>query len=68
MVALTDGGTAEPVGVVTSGALSPVLNRPVALARVHPDAVGARSRPGVVIRGDTEPVEITRLPFYRRPR
>ncbi|MGC4791718.1 glycine cleavage system aminomethyltransferase GcvT [Micromonospora sp. DT178] len=68
VVALADGVPARPVGVVTSGALSPALDRPVAMAHVHADAIEARSRLGVVVRGTTEPVRTTPLPFYRRPR
>jgi aminomethyltransferase len=55
------------VGTVTSGALSPTLGHPVAMAYVPP----ALSEPGtalsVDIRGRTEPVEVVSLPFYRRP-
>jgi aminomethyltransferase len=54
---------AAGVGVVTSGAPSPTLGLPIAMAYVEPDATG----PFVIdIRGKTEPAEKTGLPFYDR--
>jgi aminomethyltransferase len=54
---------AGPVGVVTSGAPSPTLGVPIAMAYVERDA----TRPFVIdIRGKTEPAEKTGLPFYDR--
>jgi aminomethyltransferase len=51
------------VGVVTSGAPSPTLGAPIAMAYVSGDATGAF---GIDIRGNTEPAELTELPFYHR--
>jgi len=60
----TDG---PAVGVVTSGALSPTLGHPVALAYLDP----ALAEPGTVVqvdvRGSREKFEVTQTPFYRRP-
>jgi aminomethyltransferase len=59
--------TGTEVGTVTSGALSPTLGHPIAMAYV-PTAV---STPGtalaVDIRGTSTPVEVVKLPFYSRP-
>ncbi|MGH3210305.1 MAG: glycine cleavage system aminomethyltransferase GcvT [Trebonia sp.] len=55
--------TGDGVGVVTSGAPSPSLGRPIAMAYVEVDA-GAPV--GIDIRGKTEPAEVTGLPFYDR--
>ncbi|MBA0051695.1 glycine cleavage system aminomethyltransferase GcvT [Streptomyces sp. AJS327] len=57
------------IGEVTSGAPSPTLGRPIALAYV--DAGYAEpGTPGVAvdIRGSREPYEIVALPFYQRER
>jgi len=54
---------ARPVGEVTSGAPSPTLGVPVAMAYVEVDTTGPL---GIDIRGKTEPAEITGLPFYDR--
>ncbi len=56
-----------PVGEVTSGAPSPTLDRPIAMAYVDPE----HAAPGtegvcVDIRGSREPHEVVALPFYRR--
>jgi aminomethyltransferase len=53
----------DPVGVVTSGAPSPTLGVPIAMAYVK---TGATSPFGIDIRGKTEPADVTELPFYRR--
>jgi len=54
------------VGTVTSGALSPTLGYPIAMAYVAPGVAHPGARLVVDIRGKKEPFEITALPFYRR--
>jgi aminomethyltransferase len=54
---------------VTSGAPSPTLGKPIAMAYVDP----AHAEPGtegvaVDIRGTHEPYEVVALPFYKRQR
>jgi len=55
------------VGEVTSGAPSPTLGRPIAMAYVDA-AHAAPGTPGVGvdIRGSHEPFEVVALPFYKR--
>jgi aminomethyltransferase len=48
---------------VSSGAPSPTLGVPIAMAYVEVDTTGPL---GIDIRGKTEPAEITELPFYDR--
>lgn len=61
----TDDAT-EPIGIITSGALSPTLGHPIALAYVE----ATNSAPGTVvsvdIRGKRLNYSVTPLPFYRR--
>jgi aminomethyltransferase len=64
---------AAPAGVVTSGAPSPTLGVPIAMAYLDPEAARlARDDTAgplaVDIRGKHEPARITDLPFYRRQR
>jgi aminomethyltransferase len=70
---LWDGDTC---GIVTSGAPSPTLGAPIAMAYVeadvarearspHPDS-GDSGRLAVDIRGSAEPADLVQLPFYRR--
>lgn len=51
------------IGVITSGALSPTLGYPIAMALVNHDAAGTVQ---VDIRGTELDFEITGLPFYKR--
>lgn len=56
------------IGTVTSGAPSPTLGYPVALAYVTPEYSAAGTRLAVDVRGRGEAVEVVETPFYRRVR
>ncbi|MEV7102489.1 glycine cleavage system aminomethyltransferase GcvT [Streptomyces atroolivaceus] len=57
----------EVVGEVTSGAPSPTLGKPVAMAYVDAaHAAPGTEGVGVDIRGTHEPYEVVALPFYKR--
>ncbi|MDQ0907487.1 aminomethyltransferase [Streptomyces canus] len=57
----------EVIGEVTSGAPSPTLGRPIAMAYVDPaHATPGTAGVGVDIRGSHEPYEVVALPFYKR--
>jgi len=60
---LADGKTC---GTVTSGAPSPTLAVPIAMAYLEPGAAGDDRVLAVGIRGEQVPVQLTDLPFYRR--
>lgn len=55
----------EPVGIVTSGTLSPTLNRPVALAYVPSHLAKIGQALAVDIRGQQRPAQVVKRPFYR---
>jgi aminomethyltransferase len=65
--AVHDPATGEVVGEVTSGAPSPTLGHPIAIAYVPIELQEPGTRLAVDIRGTREDVEIVALPFYRRP-
>jgi len=59
-------GGAEPVGVVTSGAPSPTLGVPIAMAYLPPDMTAIGTMVEVEVRGAAVAAEIVPLPFYKR--
>ncbi|GAA0978804.1 glycine cleavage system aminomethyltransferase GcvT [Nocardiopsis tropica] len=60
---LRDG---ETVGTLTSGAPSPTLGRPIAMAYVDGDLDTSTGAFTVDVRGRGEDVDVVELPFYKR--
>lgn len=58
--------TGATIGVVTSGALSPTLGHPIALAYVDAACSDAGTTLEVDIRGARQPFTVVPTPFYRR--
>lgn len=54
------------VGQITSGALSPTLGHPIAMAYVAPDLAAPGTELRIDVRGTQIPATVTVLPFYRR--
>jgi aminomethyltransferase len=54
------------VGVVTSGALSPTLGYPIAMAYVDPAVRELGTELFLDVRGTRVPASVTALPFYTR--
>lgn len=57
-----------PIGEVTSGAPSPTLGYPIALAYVDVAYSEVGTAVDVDLRGKPQPFEVVALPFYSRPR
>ena len=56
----------EPLGEITSGALSPTLGHPIAMAYVSPASAEVGTAVFLDVRGTKIPATVTALPFYRR--
>lgn len=56
----------DVVGEVTSGALSPTLGHPIAMAYVPPGLSEPGTELSIDVRGTFIPATVTALPFYRR--
>ena len=54
------------VGEITSGALSPTLGYPIAMALVSPEVSAPGTELFLDVRGTRIPATVTALPFYRR--
>lgn len=63
--AVVDGDGAT-LGEITSGALSPTLGHPIAMAYVHPASAEEGTAVFLDVRGTKIPATVTALPFYRR--
>jgi len=61
-------GDGTVVGEITSGALSPTLGHPIAMAYVIPSSAEEGTAVFLDVRGTKIPATVTALPFYRRTR
>ncbi len=59
-----DGDT--EVGVITSGALSPTLGYPIAMAYVDPAVSAVGTELTIDVRGSRVPASVVALPFYKK--
>ncbi len=62
----TSNGNDEPSGVVTSGLLSPTLDRGIGMGYVPAEAAKPGTPLEIVIRDKAIPAEVVRPPFYRQ--
>lgn len=55
----------EPIGVVTSGSMSPSLGKAIGIAYLPTELSAVGSRFGVEIRGKSVPAQVVKTPFYK---
>lgn len=67
-VVTADGAEGTVIGEVTSGAPSPTLGKPIAMAYLDAAHAAPGTEVAVDVRGKREPVEVVALPFYKRAR
>jgi aminomethyltransferase len=65
---LSDDSSGQSIGEVTSGNLSPILQRGIGLASVVPCYAEPGTRIQINIRGKTVPATVMKAPFYKRKR
>jgi len=58
--------TGAQVGEVTSGALSPTLGYPIAMAYLDPGSAESGTELAIDVRGTSVPAVVVPLPFYKR--
>ena len=58
----------KPIGMVTSGNLSPILQKGIGLGYVDPAYTETDTTFDVEIRGKRVPAQVVALPFYKRPK
>jgi aminomethyltransferase len=66
MKILSQGGDVKEIGVVTSGNLSPRLQKGIGLAYVPPEYTTVGTKILVDIRGHAHEASVVSLPFYKR--
>jgi aminomethyltransferase len=54
------------IGQITSGTVSPVTEKPIALGYVHKDFAGIGSKVNFLVRDKEIPAEIVKLPFVKK--
>ena len=63
----TDSQTANAIGHLTSGTLSPTLGVPIAMGYVDPQYAAVGTELLIDIRGKSVAAKVVQLPFYKRP-
>jgi aminomethyltransferase len=61
-----DGSVRTPIGEVTSGNLSPLLQKGIGLGYVPPSHADVGTRMAIDIRGKVTPAVVVKPPFYKR--
>lgn len=64
----TVGDSPQAIGEVTSGSHSPTLNKPIAMAYIDRAHAKVGTQVAIDIRGQAEPAEVVRVPFYKKPK
>ena len=64
---LSPNGTSDVIGTVTSGTVSPVLNKGIAMGYVPVDLSRIGSDVRMDLRGRVMPARVVKTPFYQRP-
>ena len=59
-----DGTGAGPVGVVTSGTFSPILQKGIALSKIERSVSDLDTHVSILVRGERKKARVARLPFY----
>jgi aminomethyltransferase len=57
----------QPIGEITSGALSPTLGKSIAMAYVDANHAAEGTDLTVDLKGTPNPAKVVKLPFYKRP-